>query len=485
MIVRFPSLVACALLACAAIASAEKPKPAPKPLTEAQVRQTLERLIIPKLEFRETSLRDALDFLSQEAKRLDPKGRGIPFLVRITPPPTGTVGVPGIPGLHSAPGTPIPPFDPAKTPLTVSLTEIPFIEALRYVTGLANLKFWIRPDGIHIVALHEPEPMFTRDFRIPADFYSSGEKQDALGRPDGGAILKKDPRQFLIDNGVHFPAGAAAILNDQATRLTVHTTKDQFELIAALLKPTKPVPIPGPEVPKTISPEARGDSPDYLRRKMQTIVLPAVTMTDVSLKDAIGTLRELSVRHDTRSPRSSRGVNIVLRRPEPEDPPGGAAAVPDLDALPADHRPSLHQTEPLITYTATKVPLLTAIEAVAKLGQHHVNVQTYAVCIQKAAPPETLITREFLVPPTGLPRAASSPAEALDRIGMAEQESAKKWLVSSGVTFNGEASAIYIARTRRVIVRDTEKRLQEIEKQNEAAWREYYAAEKAKKGKRR
>ncbi len=84
MVARFLPLVVGAFLAWTAIASAEKPKPkpAPKPLTKVQVRQTLERVVIPKLSFHEASFREALDFLRKETKRLDPKKRGVPFHVR-------------------------------------------------------------------------------------------------------------------------------------------------------------------------------------------------------------------------------------------------------------------------------------------------------------------------------------------------------------------------------------------------------------------
>ena len=45
---------------------------------------------------------------------------------------------------------------PADARITVSLTNIPLLEALRYVTGLANLKFKVEPYAVSIVPQSEP-----------------------------------------------------------------------------------------------------------------------------------------------------------------------------------------------------------------------------------------------------------------------------------------------------------------------------------------
>jgi Mg-chelatase subunit ChlD len=47
--------------------------------------------------------------------------------------------------------------------------------------------------------------------------------------------------------------------------------------------------------------------------------------------------------------------------------------------------------------------------------------------------------------------------------GVADRESAKNWLLANGVTFNGGASAIYIPKTNRVIVRNTQDQLDLVE----------------------
>src|SRR5687767_14001183 len=138
MIARFLPLAVGAFLACS-VAGAEKAKPktkpAPKPVTEEQVRQTLERIVIPTLSFREASFREAIDFLRKETRRLDPKKRGVPFHVRVEPPPPARGPIPSpSPSIPGALPPPAVPEDPEKVMITVSLTEIPLIGALKYVT---------------------------------------------------------------------------------------------------------------------------------------------------------------------------------------------------------------------------------------------------------------------------------------------------------------------------------------------------------------
>jgi general secretion pathway protein D len=221
---------------------------------------------------------------------------------------------------------------------------------------------------------------------------------------------------------------------------------------------------------------------------MKTILLPEVRLAHVSLRSAVDTLKQLAQQHDRHSPKGDRGINLILRSPEDEAPAtaGSVPDIPGLDARPADDNSPLLKTPPLITYAATKVTVHEAAAASARQAGYHVHVQPYAVLIQKNAPPEQLLTWEWIIPPNALPQPLTSQqSEAEKRTGVEDRESAKHWLTSSGVTFHDRASAVYITRTHRLIVRDTEEKLREVDERIAAYWREHAAAEKAKKAKRR
>jgi hypothetical protein len=82
----------------------------------AAVEKALSALIIPQIQFKEATLGSALDFMRRKAEELSGGKQPVNFVVQ-----------PGI--------------DKAGTTVTLSLREVPFTEALRYVGDLANVSF--------------------------------------------------------------------------------------------------------------------------------------------------------------------------------------------------------------------------------------------------------------------------------------------------------------------------------------------------------
>ena len=115
------------------------------------------------------------------------------------------------------------------------------------------------------------------------------------------------------------------------------------------------------------------------------------------------------------------------------------------------------------------------------------KVEPFAVSVVPLSEPtDVLVTKEWKIPPDLIPRtpgaggaaagALAAPAftaggaagaagggAAADATrggsGIADRESAKNWLIANGVVFNGAASAIYIVRSSRLIVRNTQDQL--------------------------
>src|SRR5262245_43625967 len=119
----------------------------------AQMTNKLNSIIIPHVEFRDTTIREAIDFLREQAAENDPSGQGVDIVLRLAPlgqcagpsapvvaPPTGAGGVPaqapaaGATGQAGPGGSPLPIVSgPAGARITVTLDNIPLGEALRYV----------------------------------------------------------------------------------------------------------------------------------------------------------------------------------------------------------------------------------------------------------------------------------------------------------------------------------------------------------------
>lgn len=114
-----PVLLGALLLAGAAGAPPRKPV---LPEDAVRVRITerkLEEWKIQKVEFREATIDQVLDFLKSEARKLDPEQRGLNFVLS----PAAATG--------------------AK--VTLTLDEVPFGVALRYAVEAAGLEFRVEP----------------------------------------------------------------------------------------------------------------------------------------------------------------------------------------------------------------------------------------------------------------------------------------------------------------------------------------------------
>src|SRR5206468_8204926 len=61
-----------------------------------QMTNKLNTIIIPHIEFRDTTIREAIDFLREQATESDPSGQGVNIVLRLVP--LGQVALPSMPG---------------------------------------------------------------------------------------------------------------------------------------------------------------------------------------------------------------------------------------------------------------------------------------------------------------------------------------------------------------------------------------------------
>jgi tetratricopeptide (TPR) repeat protein len=182
--------------------------------TEA-IRRKLERIIIPKLEFREATIREAIEFLKTKTGELD------------TDSPPGAKGVNMVLKLEAT-----APDNPADARITVSLTNIPLIEALRYITGLANLKYKIEPYAVAIVPMSEAtDVLVTKEWKIPPDLIPRSDESKASSE----IANRESAKNWLIASGVVFNGQAAAVYIPRSNRLIVRNTQDQLDLIDTMV----------------------------------------------------------------------------------------------------------------------------------------------------------------------------------------------------------------------------------------------------------
>jgi len=251
----------------------------------ARITNKLNTIIIPRVEFRDASIREAIDFLRQQAAANDPvtEGRkGVDIVLRLTP--LGQVAAPSIPvepapspltvaspQTGAPPATPIPArpvvapavvagptISPAEARITITLNQIPLGEALRYIASQAGLKVKIEPYAVSIIPISEQSAdLITKEYRVPPGFISStvnvgvsalnqparaatgagGTGKDTQETTGGHQLVNREgAKEFLESQGVPFPPGASANFLPQSSRLIVRNTADNLELVDALVE---------------------------------------------------------------------------------------------------------------------------------------------------------------------------------------------------------------------------------------------------------
>jgi hypothetical protein len=322
----------------------------------------------------------------------------------------------------------------------------------------------------------QPEPMVTREISLPADYFSPTARAYDPEAAGDAAKAKADIQSYLSAKGIRFGGAAAVILNDAATRVTVHNVKEQCQAIETVFLKTPSWSadatvwdggsVPGPKVPKV--PAYWSSIPEKwstdVEKKLKRIVFPKVVLENVSLRDAVEELRKLGMRYDHRSRHGQGGIPVVIRKYVT-----GAVATtgePVVDTA-AD--------EIKFSYSATHVSFGEALKAVAHLGHASIDYDWTTVYLQEESSTPVLVTGEYLIlpemfPPEGILRDKQPPARAAPQ---AEIEH-----------LGSTPSAVYIEKRRRLILRDTEANQDEVTKWVEEAWRKFYAGAKARQAKK-
>ena len=248
----------------------------------ARISTKLNTIIIPRIEFRDASIREAIDFLRQQAAANDPAidGRkGVDIVLRLNAiggravepvaAPVGTTSPDAAPPeattpVLAAPKTipAAPTISPGDARITITLNQIPLGEALRYIASQAGLKVKVEPFAVSIIPLSEQsQELITKEYRVPPGFIQStltGNANSALnqaaitaGAGRGGTgndtqettggqqlVKREGAKEYLESQGVPFSSipGASANFLPQSSRLVVRNTPDNLELVDAIVE---------------------------------------------------------------------------------------------------------------------------------------------------------------------------------------------------------------------------------------------------------
>ncbi|MBR4108125.1 MAG: hypothetical protein IKK45_05520 [Akkermansia sp.] len=237
-------------------------------LSEGVIRNTenLNNIRIANIQFQDTPIQDALEFLRNEARK---NGTPMNFIFEEAKP-IAAVPVPApapaadeedeeeyedeedsedeeeeeeeeAPAPAPAPVAVAAPIEPAIIS-SLTLSDISAAELLRHMCDAANCDFRVTENAIIVSQkAAAAQRMERKQWSVRPSFFSgpSGggsdeeeyedEDSDFSSAPKRSA--KIDPKATLIDMGVNFPAGATAAYSSATGMLTVYNTKDELDTV--------------------------------------------------------------------------------------------------------------------------------------------------------------------------------------------------------------------------------------------------------------
>ena len=193
------------------------------------IERKLQDIIIPQINFAETTIREAVEFIQQEAATNDPDrdNPGVNIVLKLDPSAE------------------------AQTIQELQLSNIPLAGALDYIASAAGLKVKVEPYAVLMVpAADATDPLVVREFKVPANFLSSAPSaapSDTGGLGAEGAALGGGAKEFLESQGVTFDAPeSSATYMPLSSRLVVKNTQanmDLVENIVFLAEDEKPIQV--------------------------------------------------------------------------------------------------------------------------------------------------------------------------------------------------------------------------------------------------
>ncbi len=356
------------------------------------IRRRLRDTIIPKMEFKETSVREALDHLSKQSVELDPAHTGVQ--IQTSKAPAAALA----------------------TPVTVSLINIPLMEAFRYIATLAELRITVEDAGVYFRP-HDVQP----DEYVTREWPWNPETKAAIGYEAG-----KDLKECLLSTGIPFPVGSASQISSDGNKLIVKNTPDLVEILEQIIHP-EPPRIEASNAP--VDPGIITTRASLVRQKLANIVIPHFELRNATIGEAIDTLRKASVDLDP----AKQGVNFVMKHDAPNQP--------DAESAPASAR---------ITILLHDIPLGEALRYATTLANLKFKIEDYAVAVVPLNfGLHELATREWSASP-----------EAMSALGYKQSDKtsadrAKDALTAQGITFPPGTSATYLERSHKLIVKNT------------------------------
>ena len=227
----------------------------------AYITEKLRRIIIPRIDFEDTTVEEAIDFLRMRSAELDtleldPARKGVNFVVRRPRPGAGAGADTGLDAAAGDGGLALGGGDPGALRVReLRIRNVPLAVALKYICDQTKLRYKVDDFAVTLVPQTESgEDIFTRTFPVPPDFQTAlgstagaggGGDVDPFAEPAGGGstITARPPIiEQLRNSGIAFPEGTSATLSNSGVLLVTNTPTelDKVEQLVQAISTKQP-----------------------------------------------------------------------------------------------------------------------------------------------------------------------------------------------------------------------------------------------------
>lgn len=236
-------------------------------MTDARrLQEKMESIIIPRIEFRQANVRDVFNFLRDASEAADPEGEGVNIILNLNvpegaaaetraPPADDPWGQADDPWAAVA-AAPEPAGMAGVGSITLNLRRISLMEAIRYITEVAGLRYRIERTAVVITpaGVADLSRVITRLYPVQPSFLDVvGERTDAAPAAGFGEFQEfgtrrapttraGDVKQFFESAGVPFPVGTSITYNPTISQLIVANTPENLDRFERILSQLNIVP---------------------------------------------------------------------------------------------------------------------------------------------------------------------------------------------------------------------------------------------------
>ncbi len=234
-----------------------------------KLQEKMEKIIIPSIEFRQANISDVINFLVEASIAGDPEKAGVNIILNLNTPGGSAASAPS-PVAAPAPSDDFgfgdfgsdfsaPPAqsfsaaapDSSIPTITLNLRRISLLDAIKYITEVARLKYRLEQNAVMIT----PEGVvsgrvLTRLYPVQPSILDVIVEKDEAPQQAGFVELgakstsfkKSDVKDFFEKAGVPFPAGTSIAYNSAISQLIVANTPENLETFEKILARLNVIP---------------------------------------------------------------------------------------------------------------------------------------------------------------------------------------------------------------------------------------------------